>query len=124
MNAIANPQVQVAVLKARLALASNASVKAEPGCFIVDAEFGGNSVRVEYAFDAGESGSPWEPETPPKVELLCFWHAGVAFDLDRIAMKQLDKWEALCLSHAEKQRERAAQEAAEHQYEAAEECAA
>lgn len=124
MNAIANPQVQIAVLKARLALASNASIKVEPGCSIVDAEFGGNSVRVEYAFDAGESGSQWEPETPPSVELICFWHAGCAFELDSITLRQKDKWEALCLAHAEKQRERAAQEAAEHRYEAAEEYAA
>ena len=124
--AMANVQLNYTIteLVTKLALLDNAKVKPEPGCWLVDAELGGNKVRVEYEFDAGEAGGPDEPASCPLVEIQCYWHAGSAFDLDSITTKQRHVWTELCYADAEKQLERMAQESAERRYESAAEYAA
>ena len=117
--AMANVQLNYTIteLAAKLALLDNSKVKPEKGCVLIDAELGGNKVRVEYEYEREEQATEDCPGSPSLVTLQCYWHAGSAFDLDSISKKQIHAWEELCYADAEKRIEREADQAAEAQWE-------
>ncbi len=106
MNAAANPQIEIAGLKAWIYSHSNASVKADVNCHLIDATLGGNKVLVEYEYDPGEKGSANEPTTQPQVTLMCYWHAGCAFDIADVPPRVKHIWTDAAFADADERAQR------------------